>query len=198
MPDAIQVLLIEDNRIEARQTQHWLTADGAGFAVECVDQLKLGLERLASDGIDIVLLDLNLPDSRGEATFDTLHAKFPEIPIVVLTGEYDESIGPSTVAKGAQDYLVKKTAGKDSLVRVLRYALARHQAQQARIEQLRGGKTGSVIGFLGAKGGVGTTTTAPSQVRRRWRWRGTPSFSRNSARRSGPWCSTSTSIRPGI
>jgi len=157
----IRVLQIEDNRIEARQTQHWLSEAGDGnFNVECVDQLAQGLERLARGEVDIVLLDLNLPDSRGEATFEKLYAAYPEVPIVVLTGEYDDAIGPSTVAKGAQDYLVKQRANSDSLVHVLRYALARHHAQQDKIKNLQLSKSGRVFAFIGAKGGVGTTTTA--------------------------------------
>jgi MinD-like ATPase involved in chromosome partitioning or flagellar assembly/CheY-like chemotaxis protein len=155
----IKVLLIEDNRIEARQTQHWLTGQGL-FEVECVDNLKDGLDCISEGGIDIVLLDLNLPDSRGEATFDKLYAEFPEVPIVVLTGEYDDSIGPDTVAKGAQDYLVKQQADGASLSRVLRFALTRNRAQQEKFKELQYAKTGHVIGFIGAKGGVGTTTTA--------------------------------------
>lgn len=160
MSQVIKVLLIEDNRIEARQTQHWLSTQGGAFEVECVDQLKLGLERLEKGGIDIVLLDLNLPDSRGLATFDKLYEEMPEVPIVVLTGEYDEAIGPSAVAKGAQDYLVKQHANGDTLPHVLRYALARHQVQQEKLKEAVLGKTGRIIGLLGAKGGVGTTTMA--------------------------------------
>lgn len=157
----IKVLQIEDNRIEARQTQHWLAEVGDGvFNVECVDQLSLGLERLTRGDIDIVLLDLNLPDSRGEATFEKLYAAFPEVPVVVLTGEYDEAVGPSTVAKGAQDYLIKQRANSDSLGRMLRYALARHRAVQEKIKNLQLSKSGRVFAFIGAKGGVGTTTTA--------------------------------------
>ena len=158
MTNVSRVLLIEDNRLEALQTQHWLK--GSPFEVECVDKLTLGLERLATGGIDIVILDLNLPDSRGAATFEKLYADFPEIPIVVLTGEFDDAIGPATVSKGAQDYLVKQRADSASLQHVLRYALARHGAQQQKIKALQLRKSGRVIGFLGAKGGVGTTTTA--------------------------------------
>ena len=157
----IRVLQIEDNRIEARQTQHWLAEVGDGiFHVECVDRLAMGLERLTKGDIDIVLLDLNLPDSRGEATFEKLYAAFPEVPVVVLTGEYDDAVGPSTVAKGAQDYLVKQRANSDSLMHVLRYALARHRALQDKIKNLQLSKSGRVFAIIGAKGGVGTTTTA--------------------------------------
>jgi len=157
----IRVLQIEDNRIEARQTQQWLAEVGDGiFHVECVDQLAQGLERLTRGEIDIVLLDLNLPDSRGEATFEKLYAAFPEVPIVVLTGEYDDAIGPSTVAKGAQDYVIKQRTNSASLVQVLRFALARHRALQDKITNLQLSKSGRVFAFIGAKGGVGTTTTA--------------------------------------
>lgn len=161
MAQLIKVLLIEDNRIEARQTQHWLSAaKGDHFEVECVEQLQQGLDRLSRGGLDIVLLDLNLPDSRGIETFVKLHDKFPEIPIVVLTGEYDDAIGPTAVEKGAQDYLVKQHANGPALTHVLRYALTRHRAQLAQIANAHVGKSARVIAFLGAKGGVGTTTTA--------------------------------------
>lgn len=156
----MKVLLIEDNRIEAVQTQGWLKGHDGAFDVDCVDRLNDGLERISQGGIDIVLLDLNLPDSRGEATFEKLHAEFPEVPIVVLTGEYDDSIGPATVAKGAQDYLVKQHADSASLARVLRFALTRHRAQEEKLKELKLAKTGCVIAMIGAKGGVGTTTTA--------------------------------------
>ena len=65
-----------------------------------------------------------------------------------------------TVAKGAQDYLVKQKADSASLTHVLRYALARHRAQSEKIKAMQSRVPGRAIAFLGAKGGVGTTTTA--------------------------------------
>lgn len=160
MTTATKVLLIEDNRMEARQTQHWLgPANDPPFEVKWVENLQAGLERLAEDGIDIVLLDLNLPDSRGLETFVKLHDQVPQLPVVVLTGEYDDRIGPMAVAKGAQDFLVKQQSNGPSLVRVLRFALARHLAQQELLSQSRV-KEAKVLSFLGAKGGVGTSTLA--------------------------------------
>lgn len=161
MTPAIKVLLIEDNRLEARLTQHWLaSAKDPLFDVDSVDQLQAGIERLTHGGIDIVLLDLNLPDSRGLETFEKLHEKSPQVPVVVLTGEYDESIGPLAVEKGAQDYLVKQQVDGLTLNRVLRHALARSHAYQEEINKLQSSRRSLVIGFIGAKGGVGTTTTA--------------------------------------
>ena len=161
MATVIKVLLIEDNRIEARQTQHWLVAaQDPPCEVECVETLQAGIARLALGGIDIVLLDLNLPDSRGLDSFVLLHDRSPQTPVVVLTGEYDESTGAQAVEKGAQDYLVKNQIDAHTLVRNLRYALARHRAQQETTEKSRRGRNVRVLGFIGAKGGTGTTTTA--------------------------------------
>ncbi|HUY87934.1 MAG TPA: response regulator [Pirellulales bacterium] len=161
MSQTVKVLLIEDNRMEATQTVHWLNAaHDAPFEVECVDCLQAGLDRLAQGGIDIVLSDLNLPDSRGLETFAKLHGQAPEIPVVVLTGEYDESLGPLAVENGAEDYLVKQEANAGMLNRVMRHALARRRALLEGRKQAPPAKIKRVIGLIGAKGGVGTTTTA--------------------------------------
>ncbi len=133
MEHVINVLLIEDNRIEARQTQRGLEAHDSSFEITWVEELTSGLERLLAGGIDIVLLDLNLPDSRGLETFVKLHDQEPDIPIVVLTGEHDEAIGPLAVEKGAQDYLLKTQADSASLAHVLQYSLGRHRAHLAQL-----------------------------------------------------------------
>ena len=161
MPQSIRLLLIEDNSIEARQTQRRLEIAGGGlFQVEWIERMALGLDRLARGGIDIVLLDLNLPDSQGLETFAKIHAQAADIPIVVLTGEDDETLGASAVENGAQDYLVKQQVDGAKLARVLRYALARRRAQERQTKKWQPGEPARVIGFLGAKGGVGTTTVA--------------------------------------
>lgn len=161
MSQTVNVLLIEDNRMEAAQTVHWLSAaQEPSFAVECADCLQGGLDRLEQGGIEIVLSDLNLPDSRGLETFARLHEHTPDIPVVVLTGEYDESLGPLAVEKGAEDYLVKQQASASTLNRVMRHALARRRAFAETLKQRPSAKAKRLVAFMGAKGGVGTTTTA--------------------------------------
>jgi len=161
MTQTIRALLVEDNRIEARQTQHWLAAKKEPvIQVEWVERLSLGLERLACGGIDVVLLDLNLPDSRGMETFTALHASFSDVPVIVLTGEHDETMGILAVEQGAADYLVKQDVDGAKLAKIVQFAVARHKAQVEQITRELRGTAGRVISFLGAKGGVGTTTAA--------------------------------------
>ena len=157
----IRVLLIEDNAIEAQLTQKWLETDKEdSFEVEWIDHVTHALDRLSRDGIDIIVSDLNLPDSRGLETFNKLHALVPKTPIVVLTGKDDESLGALAVEIGAQDYLIKQQVDVTKLARVLRYTLARHRAHEEQLNKSQSGKSSRVIGFIGAKGGVGTTTVA--------------------------------------
>jgi DNA-binding response OmpR family regulator len=99
------------------------------FALECVDCLSAGFTRIEHGGVDVVLLDLNLPDSSGLDTFIDLHSRAPNIPIVVLTSTDDESLAAKAVGLGAQDYLVKGKDGSGLLGRSLRYAIERNQLQ---------------------------------------------------------------------
>ncbi len=104
----MKILLIEDNPGDARLIREMLAdAGGRGFAIEWVSRLAEGLERLRRGGIDLVLLDLDLPDSHGLDTFIKAQAQAPHVPFVVLTGLADETLGLITVRKGAQDYLFK-------------------------------------------------------------------------------------------
>lgn len=82
-----KVLLIEDNPGDARLMREYL-ADPAGalFALEHATTLADGLGRLAGGGIDLVLLDLSLPDSPMAETFKRVHAAAPEVPIIVMSG----------------------------------------------------------------------------------------------------------------
>lgn len=161
MADAVRVLLIEDNRIEARQTIHWLqSVKDFPISVESVDSLHAGIDRLSSGGIEIVILDLNLPDSRGIETYTKIHQHSPEVPVVVLTGELSDSIEQIAVAGGAQDYLLKPQMNASTLLRAIRHALARHQSMQESLRRASRDQRGKCIGFIGAKGGVGTTTAA--------------------------------------
>src|SRR5579864_4927747 len=103
----IRILLVEDNSGDARLIQETLADATIGtFALERADRLSAGLTRLAEGGIDVVLLDLGLPDSNGLETFSAARARAADVPIIVLTGLGDDAVALRTVQEGAQDYLV--------------------------------------------------------------------------------------------
>jgi two-component system NtrC family sensor kinase len=132
LPHAIRILLIEDNPGDAELLEVMLArVTGAQFAVECANRLAAGIERLTRGGIDVVLLDLSLPDSQGLETFRTVKAQAPNVPVVVLSGTTDEAIAVKAVQESAQDYLVKGEVTSQLLARGLRYALERKQAELA-------------------------------------------------------------------
>jgi signal transduction histidine kinase/DNA-binding response OmpR family regulator len=129
---AIKVLLVEDNPGDARLIREMLAeAWGRSLALEWVPRLAEGLERLKRDEIDLVLLDLDLPDSSGLDTFLKAHAQAPGVPFVVLTGLADETLAFTAVRQGAQDYLFKGEINPQLLRRAIRYARERKQAELA-------------------------------------------------------------------
>ena len=127
-----RVLLIEDNPGDARLIREMLAeARGGLFDLECADRFSTGLERLAAGGIDVVLLDLGLPDGQGLDTFVRAHTQAPDVPFVVLTGLDDEALAVQAVEAGAQDYLVKGQVDSNPLARALHHAIERKRAEQA-------------------------------------------------------------------
>jgi CheY-like chemotaxis protein len=117
----IRVLLVEDSPIQIRLIEKFLSGDTySTFSLEVCQQLSTGLERLARNRFDIVVLDLSLPDSNGTDTLARTIEQSRGIPIVVLTGTDHQLI-----QMGAQDYLRKSQISKDILKRAIIYAVER-------------------------------------------------------------------------
>jgi PAS domain S-box-containing protein len=129
----IHLLLVEDNPGDAGLIREMLAeAKGMSFELEWTETLSDGIQRLVSGGIDVVLLDLALPDCTGLETLRRLRAASPSAPVVVvLSGLSDEEISLQAVQEGAQDYLIKGRVDSSLLVRSVRYALERGQEQEA-------------------------------------------------------------------
>jgi len=127
----LNILMLEDNPADSRLIEELLKdVAGTQYRFEQTDRLFHGMERLITNSIDVVILDLGLPDSQGMETLLSLSAKFKKMPIVVMTGLDDEDIAIKAVHKGAQDYLVKGQVDGTILSRSLRYAVERKQVQQ--------------------------------------------------------------------
>jgi len=128
----VRVLLVEENPDGlSLLTDAMSKLDEAGVEVESVFDLNQALERLSQGGVDLLLLDLDLPDAEDPGTFERAHAFAPDVPIVVITGLEDEDMALRMVKSGAQDYLVKGEVGPDLLLRSIRYAVERHRLSSA-------------------------------------------------------------------
>ena len=157
----ISVLLIEDDPADAESVKNMLLeAEGVPFIPRWASTLVAGLDELGQGDVDVILLDLCLPDSSGLETFNTTLSHAPGVPIVLLTGVDSDLLALMAVQGGAQDYLVKSTLTTDSLARALRYAIVRQRSKTETSKTEAPAEPGKLIGFLGAKGGVGTTTVA--------------------------------------
>ena len=139
--DPIRILIIEDDPGYADFLQDLLSEnEDFSYTAEWRDRAQTGTTRLRQGGIDVLLLDLSLPDSYGLETFTTIHAQAPDVPIVIVSGLDDTTTTAEAVRDGAQDFLIKGEISPASLARTLRYAIERKQTvvalQQTR-DQLR-------------------------------------------------------------
>ena len=133
------VLLVEDNAGDARLLREMFNEQGSQdtnlIHVTCIGDAE---KHLAARTVDIVLLDLGLPDAQGLEALRRVRAAAPRVPLVVLTGSDDESLAAQAMQEGAQDYLVKgqivSTASQietRELLRALRYAIERKVMEEA-------------------------------------------------------------------
>jgi signal transduction histidine kinase len=128
----VKVLLVEDSESDAALVKAALNNDTNGrFEVTRVERLSEGLEQLKRSNYDVLLLDLSLPDSSGRETFVRARIHAPEVPILVMTGIMDESLGLDALRHGIQDYLVKGQAYTSQTPRAIRYAIERKNLEMA-------------------------------------------------------------------
>lgn len=126
------VLLVEDIESEAKLVmKHLKRVSGWRFSVEHHTLLGTALQRIAEVRFDVILIDLNLPDSAGiEVCQRTLKAA-PHVPVIVLTNQNSDDLGTKAMREGAQDYLIKRDVDGPLLGRAIRYAIERERTEQA-------------------------------------------------------------------
>lgn len=126
----LNILIVEDNPIDRKVLESMLLeSPHLGTSLKSVPSLILAIKNLDSTPYDIVILDLNLPDSKGLDTLIDLNLRFPQVPIVVNTGAYEDNIGIRALRHGAQDFLVKGKYTSYVLSKTLRYAMERKRLQ---------------------------------------------------------------------
>ena len=122
----INILLIEDNPGDTRIMRELLNeAEDFSFNLINASNLLDGLMIIEENALDVVLLDLSLPDSNCHQTIVRTREKTKDIPIIILTGLKDEKFARKAVQAGAQDYFVKGKIDSNSLVRSIYYSIER-------------------------------------------------------------------------
>ena len=128
----VHVLIIEDNEEHAELLEKLLaSSEYPRFRVSIVHTLAAGLESLQSGSVEMVLLDLTLPDSQGTPTFCTVSEVAPKLPLVILSGISDVTVAIEVVQLGAQDYLVTGHVDNHLLLRSIQYSIERKRAEIA-------------------------------------------------------------------
>jgi diguanylate cyclase (GGDEF)-like protein len=139
-----EVLLVEDNRIDAQLIRRLLRRVSSSYYrithVRTLNDAVLSADELTPD---VILADLNLPDSRGTDTVASLQTAYPNIPLIIVSAWEDEAVSLRSVKAGAQDYLVKGHIDGANLHRVIRYAIERKRTELelvrlAQFDQLTG------------------------------------------------------------
>lgn len=124
----LRLLIVEDDLPSARSLRDLLEhSDDPRFAIRHVTSAAEACEAVRRGNIDVVMLDLGLPDARDLEALVRLEASVEEIPVIVLTGRGDESLATEALQFGAEDYLRKGEIGYESLIRSIRYAVERHR-----------------------------------------------------------------------
>ena len=135
------LLLVEDNPGDARLLREMFVEGSPKTEVTHVESMGEAEKYLAQHAVDVVVLDLGLPDTEGLETVRRAHVTASCIPLVVLTSNDDESLALQALQKGAQDYLIKGQIDTRTLLRAVRYAIERKNCEEALIaERKRSGQ----------------------------------------------------------
>jgi len=130
MRKPLQVLVVEDNAGDARLLREMFSKEKPGsFQITHLLRMSEALVHLANSEVDIILLDMGLPDGHGLDTVKRAQAVAPSVPVIVLTGLDDEALAAEAMKEGAQDYLIKGQIESRALPRALRHAIERHRMQ---------------------------------------------------------------------
>jgi signal transduction histidine kinase len=167
------LLIIEDNPGDVRLLREMLDENDSHRAeLIHAGTMHEAMQHLAKNAVDIILLDLGLPDAQGLAAIKSIRAAAPQVPLVVLTGMDDELLAMRSLQEGAQDYLIKGQVETRGLLRALRYAGERKRLEKLKDEfvstvshELRTPLT-SIAGSLGLlMGGAGGILLSPHATR---------------------------------
>ncbi|MBN1869011.1 MAG: response regulator [Candidatus Omnitrophica bacterium] len=135
---SLKVLVVEDNLIDRRILESMLLeTSNSTSLLKSSDSLAGALQLMSQYSFDVVILDLNLPDSQGENTLLKLNRQFPSVAVVINTGAYEDEVGIETLSFGAQDFLVKGKYNAYILNKALHYAIERKRLEAELVNAYR-------------------------------------------------------------
>src|SRR5476649_128672 len=130
-----EILLVEDNSGGARLLRGMVDGEAPrGTALTHVTSMTEAERHLSQREVDVILLDLMLPDGHGLAALRRARSAAPRIPLVVLTGLDDAWLAAQALQEGAQDYLIKGQIETRGLMRALRYSTERKRLERLKDE----------------------------------------------------------------
>ena len=132
--EPLRILLIEDDEAFARAVTGMLQPRETAATVVIARSLDAGLAQLAQSAFDVAILEFFLTDGAGLPNISILRTAAPRVPVMVVGSADDEALAVEAVHAGAQDYLVKSQINPHWLVRSIRYAIERHQADIALLD----------------------------------------------------------------
>ncbi len=125
----VKILMVDDNTGDVRLVREMLEDGNEPYKLKYVKKLSTGLESLSKGNVDVVLLDLGLPDSKHLYTLRSVCKDAPEIPVVVYTDFDDMDVAVYAIKMGAQDYLIKGQMDSTRLRNSIRFAIERKQME---------------------------------------------------------------------
>lgn len=134
MSSGLSILTVEDNPSDLFLLEHMIRSSGLTIRqLYSTDRIREAYSLLAGQPIDVVLLDLTLPDSFGIHSFIYLKPVVQKIPVIILTGLSDTNVALEAIKEGAQDYLVKGELTENLLAKAIQYSMERKRT----LEHLR-------------------------------------------------------------
>jgi signal transduction histidine kinase len=131
LPDQLNVLVIEDNPTDLFLIEEMLGSSSLQLKnVYSCDRSSEACTILRQHDIDLVFLDLSLPDSFGIESFLNIKEATQKIPVIILTGMSDSEVALQTLKQGAQDYLVKGEFNIGLLTKSVEYSIERKKAEE--------------------------------------------------------------------
>lgn len=127
----MNILMIEDNPADAQRIRGMLnTEEDQGINLGYANKLSSGLKRLDREDFDVLLLDLDLSDSRGLNTLSKTRDRTENIPIIVLSDRKDQRLSKKAREKGAHEFLVKGELNGRKLMQSINYAAKKKQFKE--------------------------------------------------------------------